>query len=52
MAAYYGRGYAYNEVKEYQKAFADYDRAIQLDPNYTLAKNNREEAYRLLQRRR
>jgi len=36
-------------AKEYQKALADYNRAIQLDPQHALAYNNRGNAYSSLE---
>jgi len=39
------RGYAYDELGEYQRALQDYDRAIELDPNYAKAYHNRGIAY-------
>ena len=43
--AYYGRGTAYNGLKQYERAIQDYDKAIQLNPNYDKAYNNRGNAY-------
>ena len=42
---YYKRGDAYNEMREYGKAIAEYNKAIQLDPNHALAYYNRAYAY-------
>jgi tetratricopeptide (TPR) repeat protein len=36
---------SYNEIKQYDKAIKDLNRAIQLNPNYALAYNNRGNAY-------
>ncbi len=38
-----------NNLKEYKKALADYVRILQIDPNYTLAKDKRENSYRMPQ---
>jgi len=35
------RGSAYNKIKEYQKALADFNRAISIDPENQEAYNNR-----------
>jgi lipoprotein NlpI len=43
--AYYNRGFAYQNKGESGRAIADYDQAIQLDPNYAYAYNNRGGAY-------
>ena len=34
VEAYYGRGFAYDELKKYPEAIADYTKAIELDPKY------------------
>ena len=39
--AYSNRGSAYINVRKYDDAIADYDRAIALDPSYAMAYNNR-----------
>ena len=39
--AYYNRGDAYSEIGEYEKAVADYNKAIQVDPNDADAYYNR-----------
>ena len=36
-AAYNSRGFAYYEWGRYDKAIADYDKAIAIDPNYVSA---------------
>ena len=41
---YYNRGLAYANKREYDRAIQDYDRAIELDPDYA-AYNNRGSAY-------
>jgi len=43
--AYYNRGNAYLELHEYAKAIKDFDKAIELSPNYAEAYNNRGVAY-------
>jgi len=35
--AYYNRGYAYDDKEQYERAIADYSRAIELDPSYVKA---------------
>jgi tetratricopeptide (TPR) repeat protein len=40
--AYNNRGTAYDDLKEYERAIEDYNKAIELDPNYALAYDNRE----------
>ena len=45
--AYYGRAYAYDDLKDYQKAIEDCTKAVQFDsPRLVDAYNNRGEAYR------
>lgn len=39
--AYYNRGYAYDDKGDYDRAIADYSRAIELDPNYAKAYGER-----------
>jgi tetratricopeptide (TPR) repeat protein len=39
------RGDAYTNLKEYQRAIADFDRALELNPSYTRAYNNRGNVY-------
>jgi len=41
VSAYCDRGNAWRNKKEYDKAIADYDEAIRLDPKYVPAYNNR-----------
>jgi Flp pilus assembly protein TadD len=43
--AYNNRGNAYRDLKQLQKAFADYNQAIRLKPNYVQAYNNRGNIY-------
>ena len=43
--AYNNRGFAYHNLKEYEKAIKDYNKAIELNPNLTDAYNNRGVAY-------
>ncbi len=43
--AFYNRGYAYDEKGDLDRAIADYDQAIQLNPKDALAFNNRGWAY-------
>ena len=42
---YIYRGSAYVQLKDYDRAIADYNQAIKLDPNFTDAYNNRGLAY-------
>ena len=44
------RGAAYREMKRYNEALADFNRAIQLDPEYAWAIGRRAEIYRLMER--
>ena len=44
--AYNNRGKAYNHKGDYDRAIADFDEAIRLDPKYVFAYNNRGNAYR------
>lgn len=39
--ACYNRGYAYFILEQYENALADYDAAIEMNPDFTLAYNNR-----------
>ena len=43
--AYSNRGYAYNELGQYQRAIQDYDIAISLNVRYGLAYRNRGIAF-------
>jgi tetratricopeptide (TPR) repeat protein len=43
--AYYRRGNAYGKKGDLDRAIADYDKAIELDPKYVMAYNNRGIAY-------
>ena len=43
--AYLNRGYEYRQKKEYEKAIADYSKAIAVKPNYAKAYHNRGVAY-------
>jgi tetratricopeptide (TPR) repeat protein len=43
--AYYNRGNAYHDLKEYRRAIEDYGRAIELDPNDVYTYNSRALAY-------
>jgi len=38
---YHRRAWSYAKLKQHQQAIQDYDKAIQLDPNYAKAYNNR-----------
>ena len=38
---YFDSGYSKDELQEYQGAIADFSKAIELDPNYSSAYNNR-----------
>ncbi len=42
--AFNARGYAYLRLKQYAKAISDFDRAIQLNPEYVNAYSNRAAA--------
>ncbi|HAZ43585.1 MAG TPA: hypothetical protein DCZ55_03670 [Cyanobacteria bacterium UBA11371] len=37
-----GKGYALNQLKQYEAAIASYDKAIKLDPNHQTAIDNRK----------
>jgi lipoprotein NlpI len=39
--AFNGRGTVYIKLKQFEKAIQDYNQAIELDPEYTHAFNNR-----------
>lgn len=43
--AWYGRGTAYNELKQYEQAISDFDKAISLDSDFHYAYNNRGLVY-------
>jgi regulator of sirC expression with transglutaminase-like and TPR domain len=43
--AFIDRGVAYAKLKQFEKAIQDYNQAIELDPEYTYAFNNRGLAY-------
>ena len=43
--AYNNRGVAYDDLRQYERAIQDYNKAIQLDPNNAEAYNNRGNAY-------
>lgn len=45
---YRKRGFAYRSISELKRAIADYNRAIELDPNYARAYASRGSAYRHL----
>jgi len=49
-AAYYNKGLAYQDLKQYRQSIKDYNQAIRLDPNFTSAYNNRGNAYSDLKR--
>jgi tetratricopeptide (TPR) repeat protein len=44
--AYNARGFAYYLLREYPRALADFDKAIELNPGYKNALDNREAARR------
>lgn len=46
--AYYNRGIAYADLKNYSQAIEDYTQAIKLNPNYASAYNNRAWTYYLM----
>ncbi len=43
--AYYNRGRSYYNKKDYDRAIAEYNQALRLDPNYVYAYNNRGLVY-------
>ncbi len=46
--AYNNRGFAKYSMGLYEEAIKDYDKAIDIDPNYEKAKQNKEEALKKL----
>ena len=44
-AAYYNRGLAYHDLKQFKLSIRDYGKAIELEANFTSAFNNRGNAY-------
>ncbi|MCL1893654.1 MAG: tetratricopeptide repeat protein [Holophagaceae bacterium] len=49
--AYYNRGLSLNNLQNYDAAITSFNNALQLDPNYTLAREARERAERARQNR-
>ena len=49
-AAYYNRGFAYQNLHKYDKAISDYTKAINLNPDYAKAYNERGFCYGNLQK--
>src|SRR2546421_1594998 len=47
--AYGNRGETYRLLKEYQRAIADFDHALELDPNYAWAYGSRGQTYASLE---
>jgi len=45
VQAYYNRGIAYNDIREYFKAISDFTKAIEINPDYAEAYYNRGVAY-------
>ena len=43
--AYFNRGVAYDNLKQYRQAISDYDQAIRINPRHANAYNNRGNAY-------
>jgi len=43
--AYNNRGIVYDDLKEYDKAMADYNKANEINPQYAMAYNNRGSVY-------
>ncbi|MCL4876614.1 MAG: tetratricopeptide repeat protein [Anaerolineae bacterium] len=41
--AYTGRGYAWENLGDYEKALADYEAALRIKPDYELARKNRDD---------
>ena len=46
--AYNNRGFAYYKLGKHEEAIADYNRAIELQPDYAKAYRNRAEVYRVI----
>ncbi len=46
--AYNNRGYTYNSIGNYDQAIKDFNKAIELNPNYATAYANRAHTYRKL----
>jgi tetratricopeptide (TPR) repeat protein len=42
VAAYINRGVVYDKKSDYDRAIADYNQAIRIDPNNTVARQNLE----------
>jgi tetratricopeptide (TPR) repeat protein len=49
--AYNFRGSAYLALKQYTQAIADFDQAIALKPDYSVASHNHSLAYSVLEKR-
>jgi tetratricopeptide (TPR) repeat protein len=45
---FFASGNLHYNLKEYQKAIADYTKALEIDPNVPNAHNNRESLYKIL----
>jgi len=43
--AYYNRGTAYNTLKQHETAIEDFNKALEHNPKYVMAYNNRGNAY-------
>ena len=48
--AFYNRGNAYRNKNEYDRAIADYNQALLINPNYTNARNDLELVLRMMGR--